>query len=63
MPGATRNLGESTYDKFDPASPFDGYKESGSRLSAVWVGCESGWHGVAAYCRVWIELCKERCSR
>ena len=32
------------YNKFDPASPFGGYKESG-------FGREGGLHGLAAYCR------------
>lgn len=33
------------YNKFDPASPFGGYKESG-------FGREGGLHGLAAYCRL-----------
>ncbi len=33
----------NTYNKFDPASPFGGYKESG-------FGREGGLHGLAAYC-------------
>jgi acyl-CoA reductase-like NAD-dependent aldehyde dehydrogenase len=32
----------NTYNKFDPASPFGGYKESG-------FGREGGVHGLAAY--------------
>jgi len=32
----------NTYNKFDPASPFGGYKESG-------FGREGGLHGLAAY--------------
>jgi aldehyde dehydrogenase (NAD+) len=32
----------NTYNKFDPSSPFGGYKESG-------VGREGGLHGLAAY--------------
>ena len=35
----------NTYNKFDPTSPFGGYKESG-------FGREGGLHGLAAYCRV-----------
>ena len=35
----------NTYNKFDPTSPFGGYKESG-------VGREGGLHGLAAYCSV-----------
>ena len=35
----------NTYNKFDPPSPFGGYKESG-------FGREGGLHGLAAYCRV-----------
>ena len=35
----------NTYNKFDPASPFGGYKESG-------FGREGGLHGLAAYCQV-----------
>ena len=35
----------NTYNKFDPTSPFGGYKESG-------FGREGGVQGVAAYCRV-----------
>jgi len=46
----------NTYNKFDPTSPFGGYKESGSRLGeasgAAWVGREGGLQGLAAYCRV-----------
>jgi aldehyde dehydrogenase (NAD+) len=34
----------NTYNKFDPTSPFGGYKESG-------FGREGGWQGLAAYCR------------
>ena len=33
------------YNKFDPTSPFGGYKESG-------FGREGGLHGLAAYCRL-----------
>jgi aldehyde dehydrogenase (NAD+) len=33
------------YNKFDPTSPFGGYKESG-------FGREGGWQGLAAYCRL-----------
>jgi len=36
----------NTFNKFDPSSPFGGYKESG-------VGREGGLHGLAAY----LELC------
>jgi len=32
----------NTYNKFDPVSPFGGYKESG-------LGREGGLHGLAAY--------------
>jgi acyl-CoA reductase-like NAD-dependent aldehyde dehydrogenase len=32
----------NTFNKFDPASPFGGYKESG-------YGREGGRHGLAAY--------------
>jgi len=35
----------NTYNKFDPTSPFGGYKESG-------FGREGGMQGLAAYCRV-----------
>ena len=35
----------NTYNKFDPASPFGGYKESG-------FGREGGRQGLAAYCRL-----------
>jgi aldehyde dehydrogenase (NAD+) len=35
----------NTYNKFDPASPFGGYKESG-------FGREGGVQGLAAYCRL-----------
>jgi acyl-CoA reductase-like NAD-dependent aldehyde dehydrogenase len=35
----------NTYNKFDPASPFGGYKESG-------FGREGGVHGLAAYVAV-----------
>ena len=35
----------NTYNKFDPTSPFGGYKESG-------FGREGGMHGLAAYCRL-----------
>jgi aldehyde dehydrogenase (NAD+) len=35
----------NTYNKFDPTSPFGGYKESG-------FGREGGLHGLAAYCRI-----------
>ena len=35
----------NTYNKFDPTSPFGGYKESG-------FGREGGLHGLAAYLRV-----------
>ena len=42
----------NTYNKFDPTSPFGGYKKSGSRLGeasgAAWVGREGGLHGLAA---------------
>jgi aldehyde dehydrogenase (NAD+) len=34
----------NTYNKFDPTSPFGGYKESG-------FGREGGLHGLAPYCR------------
>ncbi len=34
----------NTYNKFDPVSPFGGYKESG-------YGREGGLHGLEAYCR------------
>ena len=33
------------YNKFDPTSPFGGYKESG-------FGREGGLQGLAAYCRL-----------
>ena len=45
----------NTHNKFDPTSPFGGYKESGSRLrktSAQQVGREGGLQGLAAYCRL-----------
>ncbi|MCX7758829.1 MAG: aldehyde dehydrogenase family protein, partial [bacterium] len=32
----------NTYNQFDPASPFGGYKESG-------FGREGGWHGLLPY--------------
>ena len=35
----------NTYNKFDPASPFGGYKESG-------FGREGGMQGLASYCRM-----------
>ena len=35
----------NTYNKFDPTSPFGGYKESG-------FGREGGVQGLAAYCRL-----------
>jgi aldehyde dehydrogenase (NAD+) len=35
----------NTYNKFDPTSPFGGYKESG-------FGREGGLQGLGAYCRV-----------
>ena len=35
----------NTYNKFDPTSPFGGYKERG-------FGREGGLHGLAAYCRL-----------
>ena len=35
----------NTYNKFDPASPFGGYKESG-------MGREGGIHGLAAYLKI-----------
>ena len=35
----------NTYNKFDPTSPFGGYKESG-------VGREGGLHGLAAYVKI-----------
>ena len=35
----------NTYNKFDPASPFGGYKESG-------FGREGGLQGLAGYCRI-----------
>ena len=35
----------NTYNKFDPTSPFGGYKESG-------FGREGGLHGLAAYCKL-----------
>ena len=35
----------NTYNKFDPASPFGGYKESG-------FGREGGMQGLASYCRL-----------
>jgi aldehyde dehydrogenase (NAD+) len=35
----------NTYNKFDPSSPFGGYKESG-------FGREGGLQGLAAYCRL-----------
>lgn len=35
----------NTYNKFDPTSPFGGYKESG-------VGREGGMHGLAAYTKI-----------
>ncbi len=35
----------NTYNKFDPTSPFGGYKESG-------FGREGGLHGLSAYCRI-----------
>ncbi|MDP7258224.1 MAG: aldehyde dehydrogenase family protein, partial [Acidimicrobiales bacterium] len=34
----------NTYNRFDPASPFGGYKESG-------FGREGGLHGLAPYLR------------
>ena len=45
----------NTYNKFDPTSPFGGYKENGSRLrgaTAQQIGREGGLQGLAAYCRV-----------
>ena len=35
----------NTYNKFDPTSPFGGYKESG-------FGREGGLHGLAAYLNI-----------
>ncbi len=35
----------NTYNKFDPTSPFGGYKESG-------FGREGGLHGLTAYCKL-----------
>jgi aldehyde dehydrogenase (NAD+) len=35
----------NTYNKFDPTSPFGGYKESG-------FGREGGLHGLAAYLKL-----------
>jgi len=35
----------NTYNKFDPTSPFGGYKESG-------FGREGGLQGLSAYCRL-----------
>ena len=35
----------NTYNKFDPTSPFGGYKESG-------FGREGGVQGLAAYCKL-----------
>ena len=35
----------NTFNKFDPTSPFGGYKESG-------VGREGGLHGLDAYVRL-----------
>ena len=35
-------LWANTFNKFDPTSPFGGYKESGS-------GREGGMHGLSAY--------------
>lgn len=35
----------NTYNKFDPASPFGGYKESG-------FGREGGWHGLSPYLKI-----------
>jgi aldehyde dehydrogenase (NAD+) len=35
----------NTYNKFDPTSPFGGYKESG-------FGREGGWHGLLPYLEV-----------
>lgn len=35
----------NTFNKFDPTSPFGGYKESG-------IGREGGLHGLAAYCNL-----------
>ncbi|MGY8794131.1 MAG: aldehyde dehydrogenase family protein, partial [Woeseiales bacterium] len=34
-----------TFNKFDPTSPFGGYKESG-------VGREGGMHGLGAYLKL-----------
>jgi aldehyde dehydrogenase (NAD+) len=35
----------NTFNKFDPTSPFGGYKESG-------IGREGGVHGLSAYCNI-----------
>jgi aldehyde dehydrogenase (NAD+) len=35
----------NTFNKFDPSSPFGGYKESG-------MGREGGWHGLVPYVRL-----------
>jgi len=46
----------NAYNKFDPTSPFGGYKESGSRLRqafrVAYVGREGGVQGLAAYCQL-----------
>jgi aldehyde dehydrogenase (NAD+) len=46
MTGAVRAgvVWANTFNKFDPSSPFGGYKESG-------MGREGGLHGLSAYCQ------------
>jgi aldehyde dehydrogenase (NAD+) len=45
LSGGVWTVWANTFNKFDPTSPFGGYKESG-------IGREGGLHGLAAYCNL-----------